>query len=397
MTDELQSDLERIARDPDLSEPLKKQLIEASQARQLAENVQAFETSKHAAEHARGRWTTPFWVAVTGLITLTGNFAFDYWTARQNADLVSGQSTQDAREEQTLSEQNALATRQLQRDRFEAERAAQSLTFQYDVIKNELASLKTAEDRAASLQFLVRVGILAEPLKLEEIRKIIAEVEAGDENALPPVGGSSGSAYRHEFAPCVDSRVTDKITPQFIRRLRLAVYPSNDPLPPEAPAFIEALRDAFTTNGICAPDQVALLVSIVMWETAGFTIYEWSEEITRKYYQSSSVMKRLYPDEDSAVKYRPRGLAMITGIPNLERTAQELNRPDILSDPEIMSKDPQLAASILVALYRRTKILDYCEPNNCDTQRVVRRTIGVSTDKFQSLNREALRLLKESQ
>ncbi|OCP05795.1 MULTISPECIES: hypothetical protein [unclassified Ensifer] len=96
-------------------------------------------------EGSRSRWSTPLAVALTGLITLTGNFIFDYLRADNQASIA------------------AISARQ---------------QFQYKILEKELADKKTEVERAKVLLFLVRIGVL-DQLNQPEIEKIALA-------ALPP-------------------------------------------------------------------------------------------------------------------------------------------------------------------------------------------------------------------
>ncbi|ARE38540.1 hypothetical protein RGUI_0399 [Rhodovulum sp. P5] len=395
--------LEAIARDTGLTDGVKKELIAALSAQAEAKAGREAEQTRFAAQHRRGRWSTPLAVALTGLITLSGNFAFYYWRADQAAVHQSAQADQDAANARQIAQANAEAERRLQRDKFEAEQNQAALSFQYEVIKSELAKRESPEARANALRFLVRVGILGEPLILSEIDTIIAEVQGGDADALPPVGGA-GTEYSHDYSPCKDTRFIDRAGPMMVDRMRKVGGLDGIAISPDAPAWIAALRDVLADNGVCAPDQIGMVFAIAAIETSGFSRFEVTAEQARdifeRFYEGrEGLASELYPEDGAVEKFRNRGLNMVFGRPNYEFLATALQRPELLDDPDLLARDPELSARAVVATYRRLGLFSRCPPGNCDVDHILRRTLGTTamSGRVQDMIAAATRYLEEAQ
>jgi hypothetical protein len=82
--------------------------------------------------------STPLAVALTGLITLGGNFLFDYWTAGRTQSLQEMSGDADTRRKASADERQ----------------------FQFRIVEKELGQSKSEAERAAILLFLVRAGVL---------------------------------------------------------------------------------------------------------------------------------------------------------------------------------------------------------------------------------------------
>ncbi len=103
-----------------MSDEMKQKLIDVIHEReQTARN--------RAIEHRQWRYSTPLAIALTGLITLAGNFAFNALQARN---------------------ESGLALRMEER------------RFQLQLMKDELSQRETERERASVLLFLVRAGVL---------------------------------------------------------------------------------------------------------------------------------------------------------------------------------------------------------------------------------------------
>lgn len=352
--------IEAIARDPELSDALKQQLIGVAHDTAKLDATRGDAKDQFQAQHRRGRWNTPLWVALTGLITLGGNFAFDYWRTEQSAEISTDQTRLTAENDRLIARQNAEASRQ-----------AQALSFQYDVIKSELANLKTAEDRANSLRLLVRIGVLGEPLQLSEIDAILREVKEGQTESLPPVGGGATAADGHQYKPCRDMTLPMRITPGMVNSLRESLNMTT-PLARGYEAHLDALTWAMANNGICGPEQVALVFGIAMLETNNLQTFEMSEaEAIRLHKRFPKFLGNA--SEEEAALYRGRGLSMLTGKRNYATYANDLNRPELLITPDIARNDPQLSAEIFINYLKRAKVLDNCTNGRCDVPAAVKR------------------------
>jgi hypothetical protein len=107
-------------KDDSLSDDLKKFIID-----KVIENSNNQRTRQ--LEERKWRWSTPLAVALTGLITLGGNFFFDYLRGGAEADR---KAIEDTRE------------------------------FEFQIIEKELSDKEKESDRARVLLFLVRAGVI---------------------------------------------------------------------------------------------------------------------------------------------------------------------------------------------------------------------------------------------
>jgi hypothetical protein len=130
-------------KDAGLSDDLKKFLIDKS--------LEADNSSwTRRLEEKKWRWSTPLAVALTGLITLGGNFFFDYWKAGRTQSLEEMTTEADARRKASAEERG----------------------FEFKIVERELTQDDKSEgDRARVLLFLVRAGVL-NGLNKDELTKM---------------------------------------------------------------------------------------------------------------------------------------------------------------------------------------------------------------------------------
>jgi lysozyme family protein len=145
-------------RDASISDDLKKFLLERSIQSSNEAWTRQFEVKKW-------RWSTPLAVALTGLITLGGNFLFNY----MNSDA-------DARRKSTAAERE----------------------FEYKIVEQQLTQTKNEAERASVLLFLVRAGVLT-GLKTEELTKMAEaslkkEGKSADTIGVPSLGAPRATA-----------------------------------------------------------------------------------------------------------------------------------------------------------------------------------------------------------
>ena len=142
----------------------------------------------------RGKWLhhTPIAIALTGLITMFGTFSVNYIMEGRKTEVIAqlehikagiNTSQLQLKNEIKKSQERAVenrATRQRERE------------FQLKILEKELRENRAEVDRARSLLFLVRAGVL-DRLNDDELRKIAVETlrkrgEASDNIGVPPLG-----------------------------------------------------------------------------------------------------------------------------------------------------------------------------------------------------------------
>ncbi len=120
------------------------------------------EIQRLASEKKKVLWNTPLVAALAGLVTLSATFAFDRLTAREETTntitLEQVRTELEQGEARLKQELETAASENLAR--LEAE--AREKEFQYEIVRSELANdTKSHEERAATLLFLVRAGVLS--------------------------------------------------------------------------------------------------------------------------------------------------------------------------------------------------------------------------------------------
>lgn len=364
----LRDDLAAIAADATLSDDVKKALIAAhvDEAKAAAENAAAT-----AALHdtRRSRWEIPLWVALTGLITFGAQSVYDWIKTGERTAFDSGQAALDRQQERQTKEAEAAATQARLDDEQQFQQNQERLKFQYDVLRSELAKFTTAADRAASLNFLIRAGIVGEPLDKAELERIIAE-SANNPAALPPVGATL-PATSFSYTPCQPGPAAARLTADALRRIA-GIGDSATPKI-DLSAASAALGAASAGIGACDAESLSAVVATAVYETAGLQFLE-----ARNTRLPPPIRKALgnLSEADDAI-FAGRGFAMVTGRRNYAWLAETLSRPDLLDNPGLLSTDPELAAQSLAAFLRRSDVLAACLPGpSCDALQLRRRMNG---------------------
>jgi hypothetical protein len=161
-------------KDASLSDDLKKFLLDKSiEVRNSAWTKQL--------EERKWRWSTPLAVALTGLITMGGNFLFDYWKTTQT---------------QTFQERSGDV---------DATRKAKAVEreFEFKIVERELSQAKSEAERARVLLFLVRAGVLnglnASELKVMAEASLAAQGKEADSIGVPSLGAREPRALDDNF------------------------------------------------------------------------------------------------------------------------------------------------------------------------------------------------------
>lgn len=186
-------------------------------------------------KNALAKWNTPLAVALTGLITLSGNFIFDYM--RGNATTQNTVTLEQVRAEVADGSNRLKSELDLTAKNQEAELAIRSedKKFQFELIRNELAKPDTSQlERAQALLLLAKSGIL-DDLNVEALTELAtASIKAVDPNADPSV-------------PALASN-TLSITPADLSPDSLAVaYAQTEPDPARL-SDIKAVAESVTAN-----------------------------------------------------------------------------------------------------------------------------------------------------
>lgn len=144
-------DIDKLINDKSIPNDLRLSLIEKQLAHQLSQQRLELETRKT-------RFNTPLAVALTGLITLSGNFLFD-----------ALRSEQETQESITLEEvKSTISDTLAESEALRIARAAER-SFQYEIMQTELSRSADAEERAKALLFLTEAGLL-DGLQVQKLR-----------------------------------------------------------------------------------------------------------------------------------------------------------------------------------------------------------------------------------
>ena len=319
-------------------------------------------------DNRRERWRTPLAVALTGLITLSGNFAFDYLKTDQVQNFNTDQATLDREAARTLQRDAAIADEKLRHDELEAQIGQQRLKFQFEVIESELAKFTEATDRANSLNLLIRMGVLGEKLDVAEIKRIIEEAKTNPD-ALPPVGNPTAQVQTaFSYVPCLDKSVIDKVDGQFLLLIMQNSGNGRAPALDRAEVLAKSIRNAMDSIGACTVPTIAAFISNILFESANLTILEEPGDGAR--YERRRDLGNTETGDGQF--FKGRGMIQTTGRSNYAAIAKALGRPEIMDNPSLLATDPDLAALSAALYFRRRDLFKTCTPTDCDISAIRR-------------------------
>ena len=144
-------DIDKLIRDDSISDELRLSLVEKRLTHQIEQQRLELETRK-------SRFSTPLAVALTGLITLSGNFIFDALRSEQESQETITLEQVKSTISDTLAESESLRVAR-----------AANRSFQYEIMQTELSRSSDAVERAKALLFLTEAGLL-DGLEVQKLR-----------------------------------------------------------------------------------------------------------------------------------------------------------------------------------------------------------------------------------
>lgn len=115
--------------------------------------------------------------------------------------------------------------------------------------------------------------------------------------------------------------------------------------------YRRALWAAMAKHGITSKNEVAAFLSQIGVESGNL---KWTEELASgAAYEGRRDLGNTQPGD--GVRFKGRGLIQLTGRANYTAFAKAMNRPDILQNPSIVSKDPMLAVESAIYYWNSRK------------------------------------------
>lgn len=115
--------------------------------------------------------------------------------------------------------------------------------------------------------------------------------------------------------------------------------------------YRRALWAAMSKHGITSKNEVAAFLSQIGVESGNL---KWTEELASgAAYEGRRDLGNTQPGD--GVRFKGRGLIQLTGRANYTAFAKAMNRPDILQNPSIVSKDPMLAVESAIYYWNSRK------------------------------------------
>src|SRR5581483_2530053 len=220
----------------DVSDDVKKHILSILADQEKDKRTFGLETRKW-------RYGTPLAIALTGVITIAANFMVDW--LKSEHDKLSNITLEQLKNELSIvtTRLNAELARQAAENSAALAIKADEKKFEFEIVRTELARDDlTDAQRAQTLLFLTRSGILSD-LREAELKLMVAEAETDpDKNALPVLAAPGQFAQGFSFGR-FDSK---------------------------APRLMKQLMDDFGLNDT----QAAAIVGNLGFETAGFRLVE---------------------------------------------------------------------------------------------------------------------------
>lgn len=206
-------------KDSELPEVIRESLLNQVFAEQRNTEASSREKEKLEFEKRKFRWNTPVVVTLTGLLTLGATYLFDVWKAETESELVVKQGTEEAQNTLTLeqlraeiseSETRLSQSFQARQQKSEAEFAAlaEERAFQFNLVKEQLASELDQSERARVLLFLAKSGILS-TLNVAYLEELANEQLSSDQNIIPRLSTSPSAASWSDLSSPKNSRLWD--------------------------------------------------------------------------------------------------------------------------------------------------------------------------------------------
>lgn len=335
-------------------------------------------------EKKKWRYSTPLAVALTGLITLSGTFLFDYLGQEQDlSHLLTQQEFQTQIDGLTAARQEELTRLQAQLSEASAESAAdraasaEERQFQFKIVEQLLTSETDEVSRARTLLFLARAGVLNQ-LNVEELKTMAEDTirrEGQDPNqpgvpALPQLS-SLGSTER-TYEKCEDRSVVDKLTPDLMFAALPRFSGGNGERQREiVVAVTPYLRESFAAIGICRDYEIAALMGQFTHESAGFRTTE--EFASGAAYEGRKDLGNTEPGD--GVRFKGRGILQVTGRGNYQALAEKLKIPEIYTSPKTVA-EPKYAVAAAIDYVISRDVMRHCGPDTCDVAAITRRING---------------------
>lgn len=115
--------------------------------------------------------------------------------------------------------------------------------------------------------------------------------------------------------------------------------------------YRRALWAAMAKHGITSKNEVAAFLSQIGVESGNL---KWTEELASgAAYEGRRDLGNTQPGD--GVRFKGRGLIQLTGRANYTAFAKAMNRPDILQNPSLVSKDPMLAVESAIYYWNSRK------------------------------------------
>ena len=115
--------------------------------------------------------------------------------------------------------------------------------------------------------------------------------------------------------------------------------------------YRRALWTAMAKHGITSKNEVAAFLSQIGVESGNL---KWTEELASgAAYEGRRDLGNTQPGD--GVRFKGRGLIQLTGRANYTAFAKAMNRPDILQNPSLVSKDPMLAVESAIYYWNSRK------------------------------------------
>lgn len=215
----LDNDILKHLKDNELPEAIKESLLTQFFAERREMATSHLEKEKLAFEKKKFRWNTPIVATLTGILTLGVTYVFDVWKAENKTDLAVVEGAEQTKNTITLeqlkaeiaeSETRLTQSFQERQKKTEAEYTAlaEERAFQFNLVKEQLATKIDQSERARVLLFLAKSGILS-TLNVSYLEELANEQLNSGQSVIPKLNVSSDAVSWSDLNEPKNSRLWD--------------------------------------------------------------------------------------------------------------------------------------------------------------------------------------------